>query len=89
MALTKEQTSAIIKKFGKNENDSGSVEVQVALLTQQINELTEHLKVHKHDASSRRGLLILVGKRRGLLDYLKSENEEKYVKLINDLGIRK
>lgn len=89
MALSKERTTEIIAKFGKNEHDSGSTEVQIALMTAQINDLTEHLKVHTHDHHSRRGLLVLVGKRRGLLDYLKANDEEGYLKLINELGIRK
>lgn len=89
MALSKEQTSQIIKEYGLNENDSGSARVQVALLTTQINELTEHLKVHKHDSSSRRGLFLLVGKRRGLLDYIKRNDEKEYVELLQKLNIRK
>jgi len=87
--LSKERVTEIVKKFGKNENDSGSTEVQIALMTAQINDLTEHLKVHTHDNHSRRGLLVLVGKRRGLLDYLKKTNEEKYVNVIKELNIRK
>lgn len=89
MALSKERTQEIIAKFGKNEKDSGSTEVQIALMSAQIADLTEHLKVHKHDNHSRRGLLVLVGKRRGLLDYLKANDEAGYVKLIEQLGIRK
>ena len=89
MALSKETTSKIIKEFGANENDSGSARVQVAILTQQINDLTEHLKVHKHDSSSRRGLFLLVGKRRGLLDYIKAHDEKEYVELLEKLNIRK
>lgn len=89
MALSKERVAEIVKKFGKTEKDSGSTEVQIALMTAQINDLTEHLKAHKHDNSSRRGLLVLVGKRRGLLDYLKATNEAKYVEVIKELNIRK
>ncbi|MCF0116787.1 MAG: 30S ribosomal protein S15 [Bacilli bacterium] len=89
MALTKEEISSIVKKFGKDEKDTGSTEVQIALLTKQIKDLTEHLKFHKHDHHSRRGLFILVGKRRGLLDYLDRKDHDGYVKLINELGIRK
>lgn len=89
MALSQERVAEIVAKYGKNEKDSGSTEVQIALMTAQIADLTEHLKVHKHDASSRRGLQILIGKRRGLLDYLKAESETRYVKLIESLGIRK
>lgn len=89
MALSKERTAEIVKKFGKDEKDTGSVEVQVALLTAQINDLTAHLKANKKDASGRRGLFVLVGKRRGLLDYLKREDYEGYAKLLNELKIRK
>lgn len=89
MALSKERTAEIVKKFGKDEKDTGSVEVQVALLTAQINDLTAHLKANKKDASGRRGLFVLVGKRRGLLDYLKREDYEGYVKLLSELKIRK
>ena len=80
---------AIIAKFGRNEADTGSPEVQVALLTERINHLTEHLKEHKKDHHSRRGLLKMVGQRRGLLDYLKKIDIERYRSLIERLGIRK
>lgn len=86
--LTKEQVAAIVKEYGKKENDSGSPEVQVAVLSARINYLTEHLKEHKNDHHSRRGLLKLVGKRRGLLVYLKNKNYADYVALIEKLGIR-
>ena len=89
MALTKNEVSQIIKTYGKNEKDTGSVEVQIALLTEQIKKLTEHMKVNSHDYSSKRGLDCLVGKRRGLLDYLKQTDYEKYVELINKLGLRR
>ena len=89
MALSKERTAEIVKKFGKGENDTGSVEVQIALLTEQINALTEHLRNNKKDASGRRGLFVLVGKRRGLLDYLNRTDRDAYIKLISDLKIRK
>ena len=89
MALAKERVEELVKKFGKNEKDTGSTEVQIALLTAQISDLTEHLKVHKHDHHSRRGLFKLVGKRRGLLDYLDNKDHEAYVKLIAELKIRK
>lgn len=89
MAVSKERVQELVVKFGKNEKDSGSPEVQIALMTEQINTLTEHLKVHKHDNHSRRGLLVLVGKRRGLLDYLKRNDEARYLKVINELNIRK
>ena len=78
----------IISKYQQSEKDTGSVQVQVALLTERINHLTEHLKDHKQDNHSRRGLLQMVGKRRGLLQYLKSRDIEAYRKLITDLDIR-
>lgn len=87
--LSKERTAEIVKKYGKNEKDTGSVEVQIALLTAQINDLTAHLKANKKDASGRRGLFVLVGKRRGLLDYLKKNDFDGYVRLISELKIRK
>jgi small subunit ribosomal protein S15 len=86
MAVDKQ---AIIEKFGRGEGDTGSPEVQVALLTARINLLTEHLKTHKKDHHSRRGLLMMVGQRRGLLDYLIKTDIEKYRELIAELGIRK
>ncbi len=89
MALTKERKAQLIKKFGKNEKDSGATEVQIAILTEEINELTEHLKVHIHDYHSKRGLLKKVGKRRSLLDYLKAKDIVSYRKLIEELNIRK
>jgi small subunit ribosomal protein S15 len=89
MALQPEQTSELIKKHGRSEADTGSTEVQVALLTTRIKQLTEHFKVHKHDHASRRGLLKLVGQRRRLLNYLKKQDIERYRSLIGDLGIRK
>ena len=89
MALTKEQKAAIIAKYGENEKDTGSTKVQIELLTEQINALTAHLKVNKHDGSGRKGLFVLVGKRRGLLDYLASNDYEAYTSLIADLKIRK
>ena len=87
--LTNEDKLEIVKKYGKNENDTGSTKVQVALLTARISYLTEHFKEHKHDHHSRRGLLKLVGSRRHLLDYLKRKNISEYRELIKDLGIRK
>lgn len=87
--LSKEKVAEIVKKFGKNEKDTGSVEVQIALLTEQINELTKHLKKNKKDASGRRGLFVLVGKRRGLLDYLNRTDRDAYAKLLAELSIRK
>ena len=87
--LSKERTAEIVKKYGKNEKDTGSAQVQIALLTAQINDLTAHLKANKKDASGRRGLFVLVGKRRGLLDYLAREDRDAYIKLIAALNIRK
>lgn len=80
---------AILKKYAKHENDTGSPEVQVALLSERINHLTEHFKVHKHDHHSRRGLLKLVSRRRSLLNYLKKKDVERYKALIESLGLRK
>lgn len=79
----------IITKYGRTENDTGSPEVQVALLTQRINHLTEHLKIHKKDHHSRRGLLKLVGQRKGLLDYIRQRDIVRYRELIGELGLRK
>ena len=79
----------IVKGFGKNDTDTGSTEVQVALLTKKINELSEHFKVHKKDHHSRRGLLGMINNRRKLLKYLKGKNEKGYLELIKKLGLRK
>ena len=87
--LSKEKVAEIVKKYGKNEKDTGSVEVQIALLTEQINALTAHLKANKKDASGRRGLFVLVGQRRGLLDYLNRTDRDAYAKLLAELSIRK
>lgn len=84
--MTKQE---IIAKFGRKEGDTGSPEVQIALLTERINHLTEHLRNHQKDHHSRRGLLQMVGRRKGLLDYLKQTDIEKYRKIIADLGLRK
>ena len=89
MSLTKEKKSELIGKYGRADGDTGSAEVQVALLTERIHYLTEHFKTHKKDHHSRRGLLKLVGQRRRLLDYLKSKDTSRYRKLIDGLGIRK
>jgi small subunit ribosomal protein S15 len=89
MALNKENVTSIISKFGKNEKDTGASEVQVALLTERIIQLTEHCKRFKKDKSGQRGLLILVGKRRRLLKYVQRTSIEKYRALIKDLGLRK
>ncbi len=87
--MTTEKKAEIIKEFGRTPNDTDSPEVQVALLTERINTLTEHLKENKKDHHSRRGLLKMVGKRRGLLDYLKKTDLEGYRALIARLGLRK
>ena len=89
MALTKEAKLEIIGKHGRTETDTGSPEVQVALMTKRINELTEHLRTHRKDHYSRRGLLKLVGRRRRLLDYLQRTNLESYRALIKELGLRR
>ncbi|MCL2184984.1 MAG: 30S ribosomal protein S15 [Treponema sp.] len=89
MALNKESAAAIVAKFGKNEKDTGATEVQIALLTERIKELTEHCKQFKKDKSGQRGLLILVGKRRRMLKYIQRTNLEGYRKLIKELGLRK
>jgi small subunit ribosomal protein S15 len=89
MGLEKQTKAEIIEKFKKSENDTGSTEVQIALLTQRINELTGHFKVHKKDHHSRRGLLKMVGQRRGLLNYLKSKDIAKYRELLEQLNLRK
>jgi small subunit ribosomal protein S15 len=89
MALTKEEVTSLVTKFGKSEKDSGASEVQIALLTERINQLTEHCKQFKKDKSSQRGLLILVGKRRRMLKYVQRVNLEKYRALIKELGLRK
>ena len=89
MSLSKEEKLAVIKKFGKSEKDSGTAEVQVALLTEEINRLTGHFEAHKKDHASRRGLMQMVGKRRRLLDYLASKNIERYRTIIKELNIRK
>ncbi|WXR61748.1 30S ribosomal protein S15 [Peptostreptococcaceae bacterium AGR-M142] len=87
--ITKEAKTSIIQEFRTNEKDTGSAEVQVAILTKRINELNEHLKVHKKDHHSRRGLFKMVGKRRNLLKYVKQRDLKKYQELIKRLGLRK
>lgn len=87
--ITKEQKEAIIKEYATKEGDTGSPEVQVAVLTARINDLNEHLKVHKKDHHSRRGLLKMVGQRRNLLNYLKDKDIDRYRNLIGRLGLRK
>lgn len=87
--LSKEEKLAIIREYGRSPEDTGSPEVQVALLTARINQLTEHLKVHKHDEHSRRGLLRMVGKRRRHLTYLSRKDPERYREIIRRLGLRR
>ena len=89
MALTKEVKAKIIKDFAKNEKDTGSTEVQIAILTEEIRILTEHLKEHKHDFHSRRGLLKKVGQRRNMLNYLAKKDVNRYREVIKKLGLRK
>jgi small subunit ribosomal protein S15 len=89
MTLTVEEKRDIVDKFGKSEHDTGSPEVQVALLTARINQLTDHLREHRHDHHSRRGLLMLVGQRRRLLNYLQRKQLDRYRSLIAELGLRR
>jgi small subunit ribosomal protein S15 len=89
MPLTKEQKAEISAQYAKSPGDTGSADVQVAVLTASINQLTEHLRIHKKDHHSRRGLLIQVGQRRRLLNYLQHKDLERYRKLIADLGLRR
>ncbi len=88
LSITKERTAELIAEYGKDANDSGNVEVQVAILTERIRNLTEHLKVHKKDNHTRRGLMKLIGKRRGLLKYIKDRDIDQYRSLVKRLGIR-
>ncbi len=89
MPLTLEKKTSLIEQFRVHDGDTGSPEVQIALLTERINGLTEHFKRHAKDHHSRRGLLMLIGKRRGLLEYLKNNNVERYRTIIEKLGIRR
>ena len=89
MAVSKERKAELVKQFGKNEKDSGATEVQIAVLTEEINNLTEHLKKNIHDYHSKRGLQMMVGKRRSLLSYLKKTNVVSYRNTIKALGLRK
>ncbi len=89
MSISAERKAELIKTFGRKEGDTGSPEVQIAVLTERILNLTEHMKSHKHDFHSRRGLLIMVGQRRRLLDYLKMKDEGRYRSLIETLGLRR
>ena len=87
--MTKERKLEIIKQYGRSEGDTASPEVQVALLTERINQLTDHLRVHKKDHPSRRGLLMMVGQRRGLLNYLAKQDIQRYRDIIAKLGLRR
>lgn len=89
MTLTRDEKDVIVQNFGRHDSDTGSPEVQVAILTERIKQLTEHLKVHKHDEHSRRGLLKMVGLRRRHLKYLSRTNPESYRELIQRLGLRR
>lgn len=89
MALTKEKKAQLVKSYAKSAQDTGSSEVQIAILTEEINQLTEHLKEHKHDFHSKRGLLMKVGKRRSLLNYLMKNDVASYRELISKLNLRK
>ena len=88
LSITKERTAELIKEYGKDEHDTGNVEVQVAILTERIRNLTEHLKVHKKGNRARRGRRKVIGKRRGLLKYIKNRDIEQYRALVKRLGIR-
>jgi len=88
LSVSKERVAELIAEYGKGEGDSGSAEVQVAILTERIRNLTEHLKEHKKDNHTRRGLMMLIGKRRGLLKYIKKQDIDNYRALIKKLGIR-
>ena len=89
MALTKEIKAELVKKYGKDSKDTGSIEVQIAILTEEINTLTEHFKEHKHDHHSKRGLLKKVGQRKSLLNYLIKHDVTRYRKIVKELGLRK
>ena len=89
MTVTAERKEELVTKFGKAERDTGSAEVQIALMTERINDLTQHLRAHSKDHHSRRGLLMLVGRRRRLLNYLQRSNLESYRSLVKELGLRK
>jgi small subunit ribosomal protein S15 len=89
MSITTERKSELIKEYGKAEGDTGSPEVQVAILSERIRNLTEHLQSHNKDVHSRRGLLVMVSQRRRLLDYLKTKNRTRYNELIQSLGLRR
>jgi len=89
MTLTTEDKREVTERFGRDEHDTGATEVQIALLTRRINDLTEHLREHKHDNHSRRGLLMLVGRRRRFLNYLQKKDLDRYRSLIRELGLRR
>lgn len=89
MSITKEKKQELVTKFQLSKSDTGSVEVQVSVLTERILSLTEHMKTHKKDFHSRRGLIVLVNRRRSLLDYLKKKSEDRYSNLVKALGLRK
>jgi len=89
MSITNERKTALVEEYGTHEGDTGSPEVQVAILTERILNLTEHLKTHKKDFHSRRGLLVMVGQRRRLLDYVKGKEQARYATLIQRLGLRR
>ena len=89
MSITAEEKQEIVARFGRDGNDTGRTEVQIALLTRRINHLTEHVRTHKHDHHSRRGLLMLVGRRRRFLNYLQKTDLEGYRRLVRELGLRK
>ena len=89
MTLTSEEKAKIVKEYGRNAKDTGSIEVQIAILTKEINDLTEHLKVHTHDYHSKRGLLMKVGQRRSKLNYLMKNDITKYREVVKKLGLRK
>ncbi len=89
MSITAERKTEVVREYARHEGDTGSPEVQVAILSERINNLTEHLKTHKKDFHSRRGLLIMVGQRRRLLDYVKTRDQSRYETLIRRLGLRR
>ena len=89
MSITKEQKTQVISDFSNSKEDTGSPEVQVAILSERITNLTDHLKIHKKDFHSRRGLLMMVGQRRRLLDYLDAKNSDRYKELVKRLGLRR
>ena len=89
MSITAERKAELIKQYAQKEGDTGSPEVQVSILSERISNLTEHMKTHKHDFHSRRGLLMMVGQRRRLLDYLKKKSNDRYTSLITSLGLRR